>query len=116
VIHQDALERLHDLGRLHGVARRADLEIDVRFRDAQLLEEQLAHRLVVVLAGVDQERLDGRMAGVRRHQRCDLDQIRSCPDHVDDLHTPILRMRSVRLFQCTSRAAPECADRTERVL
>ncbi len=40
----------------------ADAEVDVRLGDAELPEEQVAHLLVVMLAGVDQQRIDGLCA------------------------------------------------------
>ena len=59
LLQHDRLEGLHDLGGLHGVrCRRADAQVDVRLGNAELAEEQVAHPLVVVLAGVDQHRLD----------------------------------------------------------
>ena len=63
LLEHDRLEPLHDLGRLDGVRARADLEVDVGPGDAQLLEEEPRHPLVVVLAGVDQAGLDTRDGG-----------------------------------------------------
>ena len=50
---QDRLQPLHHPRRLLGVAARADLEHVVGRRHAELLEEDLRHQPVVVLAGVD---------------------------------------------------------------
>ena len=45
---------------LLAVAARADVQEDVRHRELELVEEDVRHRRVVVLAGVDEQRLDGR--------------------------------------------------------
>ena len=57
-IGEELLERLHDLGRLRPVGARADTEVDVRLRDAELPEEDVGHLVVVVLTGVDEQLLD----------------------------------------------------------
>ena len=53
LLEQDRLEALHRPRRLLRVAARADLEHVVGRRHAELLEEDLRHQPVVVLAGVD---------------------------------------------------------------
>ena len=58
VLQHDRLEGRHDVGRLGRVGAGADLQVDVRLGNLELPEEQVAHPLVVMLAGVDQERLD----------------------------------------------------------
>jgi hypothetical protein len=40
------------------MARRADLEIHVRRRNAEVAEEPPRHRVIVVLSGMDDELLD----------------------------------------------------------
>lgn len=50
---------------------RAHLEIDVRFRNAELLEKAALHDLVVVLAGVDQAIAQNAAARLNRLQRID---------------------------------------------
>ena len=79
LLEHDRLEPLHHLGRLDGVAARADPEVDVRPGDLQLLEEQLRHPLVVVLAGVDEVGLDAGAAADLPHQRGDLHEVRRAP-------------------------------------
>ena len=49
---QHRLERLHDPGGLRGMRRRADPQIVIGSRYVQFLEEHVAHRGVVVLAGM----------------------------------------------------------------
>ena len=56
-------------GRLAAVRTRADAEVDVRARNAELLEEDVGHRRVVVLAGVDDQVLDARRAHSRPRSR-----------------------------------------------
>ena len=54
---------------------------------AQLLEEDLGHRLVVVLAGVDDGvAAIGEARPQRRDNRCGLDEVGPGSDHVDDAH------------------------------
>jgi hypothetical protein len=48
------LEALHHLGGLHRVAAGADFEVMVGARDAEIGEEAVAHRRVVMLAGMQQ--------------------------------------------------------------
>ena len=53
IVRPCTLEADHRRGRLLGMRARADAEIDVRRREVELAEEDVAHPLVVVLAGVD---------------------------------------------------------------
>ena len=84
---QHRLEALHHPGRLLRVAARADLEHVVGRGHPELLEEDLRHQPVVVLAGVD----DG-VAGVRQtgaqgaDHRGHLDQVRPGSEDVEDVH------------------------------
>ena len=52
------VERGHDARRLHGVARRAHLEMEVGLGNLEVAEELRRHVVVVVLPGVDQSQLD----------------------------------------------------------
>ena len=52
------LEGQHDARRLLGVGSGADLEIDVRFRHAEILEEGSAHVLIVMLTGMNQQMVE----------------------------------------------------------
>jgi hypothetical protein len=54
---EDLLELDQHLPGLAGVGPGADVEVVVRLRDVEDLEEHVAHRLVVVLARVDQDLL-----------------------------------------------------------
>ena len=53
----ERFERHHHARGLLGVRARTDAEVFVGRADVELVEEDLAHRLVVVLAGVHQHRL-----------------------------------------------------------
>ena len=57
---QDRLEGEQDLRHRRGDGARADFEIQVGLGDVQLVEEELRHFFVVMLAGVDQQRFDAR--------------------------------------------------------
>ena len=59
----------------HGVAARSHPQVDVGPGNLQLLEEQLRHPLVVVLAGVDEVGLDAGTALDLPHQRGDLHEV-----------------------------------------
>ena len=85
-IVQDRLEAAHDLGGLDRVRARADAEVEVGGPDIQVLEEPLRHRPVVVLAGVDEDRSQGRLRAHRPDERGDLHEIGAGPDDVDDPH------------------------------
>ena len=65
LVEQNRLDALQDLGRLPGMGARPDVQIDVRLGDAHLAEEDGGERLIVMLAGVDQQRAD---LGVRPHR------------------------------------------------
>ena len=58
----DGLESLHRATRLGGMAARTHAQVDVGFRKAELGEEDIRHRDVVMLAGVDKHVLE-RLAG-----------------------------------------------------
>ncbi len=51
----------HDLRCLHCMRCRTDPQIHVRFVNAQLMKEQIAHGLVVVLTRVNQNWLNARV-------------------------------------------------------
>ena len=84
---QHRLQPLHRPRRLQGVAAGADLEHVVGRRHAELLEEDLRHRPVVVLAGVDDDVAAVRLALAHRadHRR-GLDEVGAGADDVDDSH------------------------------
>ena len=68
------LEAFHHLGRLHGVTAGADFQMMIGTRDAKVGEETVAHRRVVMLAGMQQLRDDAGL-GQGRHHRGDLHEI-----------------------------------------
>ena len=68
------LEALHHLGGLHRVAAGADFQMMVGTRNAEVGKEAVAHRRVVMLAGVQQLRGDPGL-GQRGHHRRDFHEI-----------------------------------------
>ena len=115
LLGQHRLEPLHHPRRLLGVAAGADLEHVVGRGHAQLLEEDLRHQPVVVLAGVD-DRVPS--LGQSRPQSADhrrrLDEVGPGPDHVDDAHRaaqyPALRLRPAIERALSARASASIAD------
>jgi hypothetical protein len=87
LLQQDRLQALHRARGLHRVTGRSDLEHVVGGGHAELLEEDLRHQPVVVLAGVDD-----RVAALRQARaqggdhRCRLHEVGPGPDHIDDPH------------------------------
>src|SRR5205823_8915151 len=55
LIDRNGLDAGQHRSGLHSVATRADLQVQVRRWNCELPEEQVRHRIVVVLARVDQE-------------------------------------------------------------
>ena len=60
------------------MASGADAEMMVRLRQPEIGEEGVLHVGVVMLAGMDQNRREGRIGGERVPERRDLHEIRSC--------------------------------------
>ena len=53
---EDRFKAFHDLGRLHGMRAGANLEVDVRLRQTEVLEDTVLHARIVVLPSVKQHR------------------------------------------------------------
>src|SRR5438094_8752648 len=92
-VHEQAVRPLLDRYRLDAGQHRAclrpvragaDLEIDVRGRDPELPEEKIRHRVVVVLAGVDEKLLVRAAQGTRDRSR--LDELGTGAEHGEDFH------------------------------
>src|SRR5690348_8382547 len=84
LLDRDRLDAFEHRGRLRTVRSRADAEIYVGCRQSQLREEQFRHRLVVMLAGVDQE-----LVMAIPHRARDwpgLDELRPGAEHGEDPH------------------------------
>ena len=78
------LEAAHHLGGLRRMAAGPDVEVDVGSRQAEVGEQAAAHVLVVVLAGVDQQRRQRRhVTGQRTQDRRHLHEVRP---RADDAH------------------------------
>ena len=107
VLEQHRLEALHDLGGLLRVRAAADAEVQIRLRDSELPEEQVAHVRVVVLSGVHEQRLDAGAGCEGLHQRSHLHQIRARAHHVHDLHGRASSATTRRISPAYSRASEE---------
>jgi hypothetical protein len=81
-VDEDRLEALHHARGLLPVRARPDVEHEVRLADLELLEEDLRHRVVVVLAGVHQHLLElvGTPAELG-HDRDGLHEVGARPDN-----------------------------------
>ena len=85
-LEQHRLEPLHDRSRLLGMRPRAHSERVVGLADSELLEEDLGHLAVVVLAGVDEDVLELVAAPLQlRRDRRDLHHVRPRADDREDL-------------------------------
>ena len=78
-------EAFHYLSGLDGMTAGADLEIDIRLGDIQLVKEELAHVLIVVLPGVNEQSFEVAVFVERTHDRCDLHKVGPRPADADDL-------------------------------
>ncbi len=108
-LDQQPLVARHDRRGLLGLRARADLEIDVRRGNAELVEEIARHARVVVLAGVDetiaQPAAVALRASRRANDRRDLHEVRPrTGDHVDE------RWLSRRALQCLRQLDSDAAD------
>ena len=83
-VDDDRLEALHHARGLHGVRARADLQHAVGRADPELVEEDLRHRLVVVLAGVHEQVLEARPALDLGDDGRHLDEVRPGSDDGQD--------------------------------
>ena len=84
LLDRDGLDARQHRPGLHPVPARADLQVGVRRGDVELAEEQVRHRFVVVLAGVEQELLVLAAKGLRNGRG--FDELRSRADHRENLH------------------------------
>ena len=93
---------------------RADLEVHVRVRNAQLPEEVLRHLLVIVLARVHEPVLDAPRTLVHGpDEGCNLHEIGAGPHDIQDLHRTlpddITRSSTMRITRCASFSRANCA-------
>ena len=73
-----------DLGGLHAVRAGADAEEDVDVGEVEIGQDVVGHPAVVVLAGVDDDLVEGLAALERRDDRCHLHEVRPRADNMDD--------------------------------
>jgi hypothetical protein len=84
VFKQDGFDTLENCRGLRRVGAGADFEIHVGPGDTHLAEENVGQGFVVVLAGMDEDRLDLRMALHLADERGNLGEIGPCAYDVDD--------------------------------
>ena len=102
VVERDRLDAREHGGRLRAMGTGTHLEVAVRRRDRELAEEQVRHRVVVVLAGV-QQKLLMLPAQHARHRRS-LDELRPRAYYREHLHG--VRRRRCIHFSNLSRLSP----------
>ena len=88
----DLLEFDHGPADLLGVAAGTDVEMHVRFGDAEIDEKRIAHPHVVVLPGMDEDMGDLGMFGQFAAERRDLHEIGSRPDYAHNFHIITFRL------------------------
>ena len=88
--------------------------MNIRGGDAQIVEEDVRHHGVVVLAGVDNHVLDVRLGGEGLRDRAQLDELRPGPDDAEYLHE-LVSFRDCR-SQCASDYRTQCAQLMTRVV
>jgi len=87
VLEEDRLDALENFGGLDGVSAGTHLEINVGRRNAHLAKENVGESGVVVLARVNEDRINFRMALHFAHQRRDLWQIGTGAYYVDNFQS-----------------------------
>ena len=103
---EQRLERRQDRSGLRGVGTATGSEVPIRLPDAQFLEEDVAHRVVVVLTGVDQH--NPRVTFFQRRQhRADLHEIRTSAGNEDDQHRRSFTIPAARRARSAPSAPPE---------
>ena len=83
-IKEDRLDALEDLRGLRGVGAGADLEINVGGGNAHLAKKDVVQFVVVMLAGMDEKRLDVGVAFHFAHERRDLGKVGASPNDIHD--------------------------------
>jgi len=84
VIEKNGLDTLEDFGSLNSMSAGAHFKIDLRRGNAHLAEEDVGEGFVVVLASVDEDRFDLRVALHFAHERSNLGEIGTGAYDVDD--------------------------------
>jgi hypothetical protein len=81
------IQSAQDFRRLHRMAARTCLEVEVRFRDAKLVKKYIRHLRVVVLSGMNENLHHTVTPGEGGHHRRDLHEVGTSPDNVEYLHS-----------------------------
>ena len=86
LLDHELLEHAQHLAGLPAVTAGADPEVEVGCRDAELLEEDVGHTVVVVLTRVDEDLIVPLAQGAAYRRR--LDELRPGSDDREDSHVP----------------------------
>ncbi len=87
MIEKNRLDTLEDFGSLNSMRAGADFEIDLRRGNAHLAKENVGKGFVVVLAGMDEDRLDLGVALHFAHERRNFGEIGTGAYDVDDFQS-----------------------------
>jgi hypothetical protein len=82
---QHRVEIDEDLAGLNGMGVRTDSQVHIRFRKSQFVEEPVAHRHVIVLAGVKQDLLQPSTRTPGMKHRGHLHEIGARANYVEEL-------------------------------
>jgi len=81
---KNRLNAFQNFSSLRCVGARADFQVHVRRGDAHLAEENVGKFFIIVLAGVNKDGLDFRMALHLTHERRDFREVRARPDDIEN--------------------------------
>jgi len=87
MLEKNGLDTLEDFGGLNSVCAGAHFKIDSWRGNAHLAEEDIGEGFVVVLASVDEDRFDLRMALHFSHERSNLGEIGTGAYDIDDFQS-----------------------------
>ena len=101
LLDEDLFDSGHHGGCLLGVGAGADFEIDIWLGNIQFFEEHVRHLIVVVLACVDEKRIErgavGLLAAIHStHDGSDFHEVGPCSGYEYYLHNPISAIASDR--------------------
>jgi len=85
--NENRLNALQNFRCLRSMRARANFEIDVRRGNAHLAKENVRQLFIIVLAGVDEDGIDFRMALHLVHEGRDFWEVGACADDVQDFQT-----------------------------
>jgi hypothetical protein len=83
-LQHHGFEPPHDLGGLHGVTARADLQIEIWFRNLKLGKEHIGHVPVIVLPGMNERLPDTPLTNGAQYG-CRFDKIRTGSNNMKNM-------------------------------